>query len=441
MSSVPLKNLDKTTKSHLAATYAALILHDEGLNINGQKILDLVNAAGVKDFEKFYAKLYASNLNNTIIEQAIATGGQGAASTPVSTSAVQAPNEAKKEDKKPEPKKEEPKKEEEEDYDMGDLFEVEQLKKLTAEQASLNEKCQQFLEKLESKYTELEKDKFSRASIQKLCGETKYENIQKLTQYAHIMYEAGQYESSLRIINCLQNLVNDDNIAQLNIYWGKLSAELILGKFDESKDTIQNIRVKIEDNFMYDKFIYYIMLYMHIFNQNQMKIQNFLASIQMVSSNMIRYIICALLLSRNAENNLSYFLSQVQKEIFDYKDDLVKFTRLLLVDFQFKQAEEVLKTLEQTINNDYFLSFHKNQIVIAAQHLFFKTYCRIFDIVEIKMVSSFLNCSIEDAEMWIVNFIRNSSIQAKIDSETGVVKIIPQTSLLQNNLKRLITQK
>ncbi|EGR26948.1 hypothetical protein IMG5_203990 [Ichthyophthirius multifiliis] len=121
MSSVPLKNLDKVTKSHLAATYAALILHDEGLNINGQKILDLINAAGVKDFEKFYAKLYASNLNNASIEQAISTGGAGASSAPV-TAQTSAPVEAKKEEKKAEAKKEEPKKEEEEDYDMGDLF-------------------------------------------------------------------------------------------------------------------------------------------------------------------------------------------------------------------------------------------------------------------------------------------------------------------------------
>ena len=39
------------------------------------------------------------------------------------------------------------------------------------------------------------------------------------------------------------------------------------------------------------------------------------------------------------------------------------------------------------------------------------------------MVSSFLNCSIEDAELWIVNFIRTSSVEAKIDSEGGIISI------------------
>ncbi len=52
------------------------------------------------------------------------------------------------------------------------------------------------------------------------------------------MYEAGKYDTSLRIINCLQNLVNEDNLAYLNLFWGKLSSELLLGKFDESKETI-----------------------------------------------------------------------------------------------------------------------------------------------------------------------------------------------------------
>lgn len=40
------------------------------------------------------------------------------------------------------------------------------------------------------------------------------------------------------------------------------------------------------------------------------------------------------------------------------------------------------------------------------------------------MVSSFLNCDATAAESWIVNFIRLSNIEAKIDSENGIVSIM-----------------
>jgi hypothetical protein len=40
-------------------------------------------------------------------------------------------------------------------------------------------------------------------------------------------------------------------------------------------------------------------------------------------------------------------------------------------------------------------------------------------VLEIKLVSSFLNRSIEEAEVWIVNLIRIANIEAKIDSEKG----------------------
>ena len=51
-----------TNTSELACTYAALILHDEGVPIEGDSIKKLITAAGV-DVESFWPDLFANALS------------------------------------------------------------------------------------------------------------------------------------------------------------------------------------------------------------------------------------------------------------------------------------------------------------------------------------------------------------------------------------------
>lgn len=75
------------------------------------------------------------------------------------------------------------------------------------------------------------------------------------------------------------------------------------------------------------------------------------------------------------------------------------------------------------------------------------------------MVAEYLEIPKDEAEIWIVNLIRNALIDAKIDSEKDVIIIsreksnfyedfftktrdlIPKTNLLVNNIKRIFVTK
>ncbi|KAG2125904.1 60S acidic ribosomal protein P1 [Suillus cothurnatus] len=101
----------------LAATYAALILADEGIEITADKILALTEAASV-ELEPIWASLLAKALEGKNVKDLLsnvgAGGGAPAVGAPVAAAAggaaaVEAPKE--------EEKKEEPK--EESDDDMG----------------------------------------------------------------------------------------------------------------------------------------------------------------------------------------------------------------------------------------------------------------------------------------------------------------------------------
>eukprot|EP00252_Welwitschia_mirabilis_P016119 TRINITY_DN35631_c0_g1_i1.p1 TRINITY_DN35631_c0_g1~~TRINITY_DN35631_c0_g1_i1.p1 ORF type:complete len:111 (-),score=34.46 TRINITY_DN35631_c0_g1_i1:214-546(-) len=102
--------------SETACTYAALILHDEGIPITAEKILTLVNAANVK-VESYWPSLIAKLLEKKDagdLIQSIGSGGACVAAAPaVGGGAAAAAAEAPK----VEEKKEEP--QEESDEDMG----------------------------------------------------------------------------------------------------------------------------------------------------------------------------------------------------------------------------------------------------------------------------------------------------------------------------------
>ncbi|THH12812.1 hypothetical protein EW146_g7342 [Bondarzewia mesenterica] len=100
----------------LAATYAALILADDGIEITSDKIVALTTAAGV-ELEPIWASLLAKALEGKNVKELLSNVGSGGgapvSAAPSAAAAGGAPAaEAKEEEKKEEEK-------EESDDDMG----------------------------------------------------------------------------------------------------------------------------------------------------------------------------------------------------------------------------------------------------------------------------------------------------------------------------------
>merc|ERR1711988_934354 len=113
---VPVHKLSKTEKYELCVSYAALMLHDDGLEINAEKLTKIIKASG-NDVEPYWPMLFAKALKGQDVGALLsnigtAGGAAGpAAAGPAEAAGAEAPAE---EDKK---KEEEP-----EDVDMGGLF-------------------------------------------------------------------------------------------------------------------------------------------------------------------------------------------------------------------------------------------------------------------------------------------------------------------------------
>jgi len=118
-----LKDLSKSSKDEIVTTLAALLLHDAGAEITGDKISEVISASG-NEVEKYWPGMFAGLLAKADIAALIASstapgsGGSGAAPAAAAGAAAPAGGD-KKEEKKKEEKKEEAA---EIDVGGGDLF-------------------------------------------------------------------------------------------------------------------------------------------------------------------------------------------------------------------------------------------------------------------------------------------------------------------------------
>lgn len=95
-------------------------------------------------------------------------------------------------------------------------------------------------------------------------------------------------------------------------------------------------------------------------------------------------------------------------------------------------------------------------ISLTMPNIFFEVYCKIYRKVGIKTVAEYLNVKKEEAEIWVVNLIRSTGVEAKVDLEEEVIYItsskpsvyeqvfnktkdlVPRTTILINNISRIL---
>ncbi|KAG8686847.1 hypothetical protein FRC09_013881 [Ceratobasidium sp. 395] len=105
--------------TELAATYAALILADDGMEITSDKILALTNAANV-ELEPIWATLLAKALEGKNVKDLLSNvGGGGAPAAGAAPAAAAAAGGAAPAEEAKEEKKEEEKEESDEDMGFG----------------------------------------------------------------------------------------------------------------------------------------------------------------------------------------------------------------------------------------------------------------------------------------------------------------------------------
>ncbi|KAL8128683.1 hypothetical protein V2J09_017838 [Rumex salicifolius] len=328
-------------------------------------------------------------------------------------------------------------------------------------------------------------------SVQELRAEKQYnlqmlqerfqigpDQIEALYQYAKFQFECGNYSGAADYLYQYRALCtsNERNISAL---WGKLAAEILMQNWDVALNELNTLKEIIDSKSFasplsqvqsriwlmhWSLFIFFNndngrTQIIDLFNQDK-----YLNTIQTHAPHLLRYLATAFIVNKRRRPQFKEFIKVIQQEQYSYKDPITEFLACIYVNYDFDGAQEKMKECEELILNDPFLGKRseegsyttvplRDEFLESARLFICETYCRIHQRIEMEyeVLAKKLNMSYEEAEIWLVDLIRTSKVDATIDSGSRTVlmepnypdvyeQLIDHTKALSGRTYKLVTQ-
>ncbi|RLM85516.1 hypothetical protein C2845_PM04G07130 [Panicum miliaceum] len=144
----------------------------------------------------------------------------------------------------------------------------------------------------------------------------------------------------------------------------------------------------------------------------------YLNAIQTNAHHLLRYLATAVVVNKRRRNMLKEIIKVIQQEQHSYKDPITEFLECLYVNYDFDGAQQKLMECEQKfLNLNVCLSGYRKSLK-TMNHFLCKTS---FFCMSPSMLAQKLNMSYDEAELWIMNLVRSSKLDARIDSVSGTL--------------------
>ncbi|KAI4325636.1 hypothetical protein MLD38_031018 [Melastoma candidum] len=278
------------------------------------------------------------------------------------------------------------------------------------------------------------------------------EQIEALYQYAKFQFECGNYSGAADYLYQYRALCTNSD-RSLSALWGKLAAEILMQNWDIALEELNRLKDIIDSKSFsspanqvqsriwlmhWSLFIFFNndngrTQIIDLFNQDK-----YLNAIQTNAPHLLRYLAAAFVVNKRRRPQFKDFIRVVQQEQNSYKDPITEFLACVYVNYDFEGAQKKLRECEEVILNDPFLGKRveegnyttvplRDEFLENARLFMFETYCRIHRRIEMGVLAEKLNLNYEEAERWIVNLIRTSKLEARIDLDSGTVTMEPNT--------------
>jgi translation initiation factor 3 subunit E len=357
------------------------------------------------------------------------------------------------------------------DYVASLFCELQGLKEPPIEYAERKQKVFSQLEKFEQetgKITELleredvvnnlRSDKVANLEFLKKDHDVTIEMVNALYDYGNLQYSCGSYGDASELLYRFRVLSTDnDKVAYAT--WGRLACEILTTNWEMALEELQKVRelidTKLQNNPLAQlqhrtSLIHWALFPLFNYDKAREPILELFFSapyINTIQTNcpwILRYLTVAVITNRGRAKNVGIQQKQmkdivriVKQEAYEYRDPITKFVHALCIDFDFEEAQNQLVVAEEVLRTDFFLVAHADDFVDSARHLIFESYCKIHARISLKDLSARLGLNADDAEKWIVNLIRDTRLDAKIDYKEGtVVMNHPPSSVYQQVIER-----
>ncbi|KAK2595390.1 eukaryotic translation initiation factor 3 subunit E [Conoideocrella luteorostrata] len=268
------------------------------------------------------------------------------------------------------------------------------------------------------------------------------EMVNALYELGQFQFRCGQYGLAADKLYQFRVLSTDNDKVSAST-WGKLASEILSANWDSAVDELKNVKENIDTKLFNNpraQLDHRTML-IHwslfpLFNSEAARepiLETFFSAayintIQTSCPWTLRYLIAAVITGRTRARNSSTQQKQlkdivryVRQEAYEYADPITQFVNALYIAHDFNAAREALRQAEEVCRSDFFLASSADAFVNAARHLICESYCKIFSRMNIRDLSAKLGLNPDEGEKWIVNLIRETRLDAKIDSQNGTV--------------------
>jgi len=285
-------------------------------------------------------------------------------------------------------------------------------------------------------------------------------DVEALYKLAKFEYECGDYGGAAEHLGLVQLLSND--AARIDsALWGKYAADILMRNWQGAVDDMNRLRDAIENDastsalakmnqrvwlLHWSLFVFFNHhngrnLIMDFFFQ-----ERYMQAVQQEAPYLLRYLAVAVVTNKKRKNMIKDLVKIIQSD--RYRDPVLNFVLALFVDYDFTKAQEALKACDDLIDKDFFLVGCKDAFDESARLYVIETYCKVNKRISIAGLAQRLNMTAEDTEAWIISLIRNNKLNARIDSEAGMVlmhtevksvneQIIEKTKALMSKTKNL----
>ncbi|KAI9659243.1 MAG: eukaryotic translation initiation factor 3 subunit E [Trizodia sp. TS-e1964] len=304
----------------------------------------------------------------------------------------------------------------------------------------------------------LRSDKIANLQFLKEQHGVTIEMVNTLYDYGKFNYECGDYGHATERLYQFRILSTDnDKVAYAT--WGKLASDILIGNWDSAMEEVQKVKELIDTKLFSNPLaqlqhrtwlIHWSLFPFFNYEPARETICEMLFSapfINTIQTNcpwILRYLAAAVITNRSRNKNTGQYQKQlkdiiriVERENYEYSDPVTNFIKALYIDFDFEEAQKKLSEAEEVLRGDFFLCSAADSFVDSARHLISESYCKIHQRIDIKDLSARLGLNQDEGEKWIVNLIRDTRVDAKIDYKEGtVVMNHPPQSVYQQVIER-----
>ncbi|KAL6639557.1 hypothetical protein ACP70R_023287 [Stipagrostis hirtigluma subsp. patula] len=266
------------------------------------------------------------------------------------------------------------------------------------------------------------------------------DQIEALYQYAKFQFECGNYSGAADYLSQYRALCTNSE-RSVSALWGKLAAEILMQNWDIALEELNRLKEIIDSknfssplNQLQNRlWLMHWALFIFFNHENgrngiiDLFFQDrYLNAIQTNAHHLLRYLATAVVVNKRRRNMLKELVKVIQQEQHSYKDPITEFLECLYLNYDFDGAQKKLMECEQVILNDPFLGKRtqegnfvtvplRDEFLENARLFIFETYCRIHTCIDISLLAQKLNMSYDEAELWIMNLVRSSKLDARID--------------------------